>query len=494
MKTFLLTFLGLATGAFSLSAQTGVYVPELAAFDTAMINLLNDYDVPGGQLAITYEGRLVYNRGFGLAEVPNQDSVTPQHVFRIASVSKTITGVACVKLHEEGMLDLDAKVFGPSGILNDAQYQNMLDPRDTLITVRMLLHHSGGWNSSIAGDPMFNAYNIATVMGVPSPPSEEVTIQYILAHKMLNFTPGTQYAYSNFGYCVLGRVIEKVSGMSYVDYVQSKIFNPLNIHDTQLGFNLEENKLTHEVSYYDYPGAGTANSIYDNSTQVSWPYGGFNLEFMDAHGGWVSSAESLVKFVCGIDQFSSRPDILDNASLDTLTQPSPNNPNYALGIQVNQNGNWWHNGSLPGTTSEIVRNGNGKLNWAILLNTRDQAGNINTATDLLVWNVLPSISSWPSHDLFDTTTNIQEASTLAPISVFPNPANEKLSVTLRNDKGLGLHIRLFNSVGQLVHRQYAGIGVKTTSIDVSKLATGMYLMEVLTDDHQQYREKVIIAR
>src|SRR5690606_39920528 len=101
-----------------------------------------------------------------------------------------------------------------------------------------------------------------------------------------------------------------------------------------------------------------------------------------------SDLESLVKFVCGIDQFSSRPDILDNASLDTLTQPSPNNPNYALGIQVNQNGNWCHNGSLPGTTSEIVRNGNGKLNWAILLNTHDQAGNINTATDRLVWNVL----------------------------------------------------------------------------------------------------------
>lgn len=79
-----------------------------------------------------------------------------------------------------------------------------------------------------------------------------------------------------------------------------------------------------------------------------WPYGGFNIEFMDSHGGWVSSCSDLLRFVCGIDRFNTRPDILSTATLDTLTKPSANEPNYACGIQVNIYNNWWHNGSLPG--------------------------------------------------------------------------------------------------------------------------------------------------
>lgn len=184
-------------------------MPQLAKFDTAMLNLMSAYNVPGGQLAITYHGRLVYNRGFGLANTSTQDSVYPNSIFRIASISKTFTGVACLQLFENGLLNLDAKAFGPTGILNDAMYSNILDPRYTDITVRMLLQHSGGWDRAISGDPMFDAYNIATVMGVASPPSPQVVIQYMLSHKMLDFDPGTQYQYSNFGFCVLGRIIEK---------------------------------------------------------------------------------------------------------------------------------------------------------------------------------------------------------------------------------------------------------------------------------------------
>ena len=179
------------------NAQTGVFVPELAKFDTAMLNLLSTYNVPGGQLAITYRGRLVYNRGFGFADTSTQDLVKPNSIFRIASVSKTITGLACMQLFENGFLNLDDKVFGNNGILNDAIYQTILDPRDTLITVRMLLHHGGGWDRYITTDPMFNAYNIATTMGFASPPSPSVVIQYVLAHTMLDFIPGTQAQYSN---------------------------------------------------------------------------------------------------------------------------------------------------------------------------------------------------------------------------------------------------------------------------------------------------------
>lgn len=215
MKLKLLSILCFVIWGFTANAQTGLYVPQLARFDAAMLDLMSTYHVPGGQLAITYKGRLVYNRGFGFANTATQDSVYPNSIFRIASVSKTITSIACMKLFEQGLLDLNAKVFGADGILNDAQYQNILDPRLKNITVRMLLQHSGGWNRDISGDPMFNAFNIATTMGVASPPSPNVVIEYMLAYKMLDFTPGSQYQYSNFGYNILGRVIEKITGLPY---------------------------------------------------------------------------------------------------------------------------------------------------------------------------------------------------------------------------------------------------------------------------------------
>ena len=394
--------------SLSLKAQTGIYVPQLADFDTAMMNLLDQYDVPGGQLAITYQGRLVYNRGFGYADTVAQIPVEPNSIFRLASVSKPVTAVAIMKLFQDGLLNLDAKVFGATGILNDVIYQNVLDPRVNNITVRQLLRHEGGWNRDVSGDPMFNAYNIAIAMGT-TPPADQVTvIRWVIGNKMLDFVPGTDYNYSNFGYCVLGRVIEKITGQSYENYLLNTILQPLGITNMHLGFNLLSNQLPNEVNYYDFTGAPLVNSVYDNTTQVPIPYAGFNVEMMDAHGGWVSSGEDMCRLLCAIDRFATRPDILFPATIDTMIQPGTHNTNYAAGIAVNAFNNWWHMGSLPGTSTEIVRAGNQSLNWALLLNTRNATtGPLETAMDNLVWNVLPSITSWPTHNLF---TGIEEVS------------------------------------------------------------------------------------
>lgn len=493
MKLKLLSILCFVIWGFTANAQTGLYVPQLARFDAAMLDLMSTYHVPGGQLAITYKGRLVYNRGFGFANTATQDSVYPNSIFRIASVSKTITSIACMKLFEQGLLDLNAKVFGADGILNDAQYQNILDPRLKNITVRMLLQHSGGWNRDISGDPMFNAFNIATTMGVASPPSPNVVIEYMLAYKMLDFTPGSQYQYSNFGYNILGRVIEKITGLPYESYVNTAILAPLGISKMQLGHNLLTNQLPDEVNYYDYPGAPKTYSVYDNTTQVLWPYGGFNLEFMDAHGGYISSSEDLMKLLCAIDRFDTRPDILTKATIDTMTKPSIASSNYACGIGVNQYNNWWHMGSLPGTTSEIVRNGNGQINWAILLNTRDQASNINSAVDNLVWNVLPYITSWPTFDLFSgSSTGMDEIFVAPALTIYPNPASENLIISLNANNQKGFSVKILNSFGQEIFSQQVTSATKT--LDISRFANGIYFVRVIAENHIVYNEKIIIQK
>ena len=490
MRTKLLAIICFSILGFSANAQTGVYVPELENFDAAMINLMSTYNVPGGQLAITYKGRLVYNRGFGLANTATQDSVYPNSTFRIASVSKTVTSIACMKLFEQGLLNLDAKVFGPDGILNDAIYQNILDPRYTDITVRMLLQHNGGWDRYASGDPMFEPYNIATIMGVTSPPSTNVIIEYMLSHKMLDFTPGSKYEYSNFGFCVLGRVIEKITGQTYENYVTNTILFPLGISDMKLGYNLSANQLPHEVNYYDFPGAPYAYSIYDNSTQVPWPYGGFNLEAMDAHGGWVSSGEELLKLFCGIDRFETRPDILTTATIDTMTKPSVKNRNYACGISVNTNNNWWHYGSLPGTTAGFVRNGNRQVNWAILFSTRDENGNINTAMDNLVFNVLPSITSWPDFDLFSgSSVGIDKIPTTSELTVYPNPASKNLTISFASIHQKEINLKIYNVFGQEVYSQQIPNSTKT--LDISDFTDGIYFFRAISDK-QIYDKKIII--
>ncbi len=486
MKKIFTSVLILFCISIKSQAQTGLHVPELVAFDSAMTALLTNHGVPGGQLALTYQGRLVYNRGFGYSNTSSSTFVQPNSVFRIASLSKPITSVGIMKLFEQGLLTLDSKVFGPTGILNDTTYQNILDSRITDITVRHLLQHQGGWNRNISGDPMFNAYSIASYMGVP-PPGDAITmIRYMLANTMLDFDPGTQSQYSNFGYCVLGRVIEKITGESYENYMRGTIFVPMGITEIQLGRNLEADILPNEVTYYDYPGAPMANSVYDNSTQVTWPYAGFNIEYMDAHGGWVSSAEDLCKFLVSVDRFNTKPDILTTATIDTMIKPSSTDPYYACGFSVNAFNNWWHNGSLPGTSTEFVRAGNLQLNWAILLNTRPaNSGSLMTDVDNLVWGCLPQISTWPTHDLF---TGIAEKD-IEEIAIYPNPASNYIKIDLSRLKGTKFEMRIINILGETI--QQSKLNDQITNLDISKLSSGLYFAEIFSLEKSILKKFVI---
>lgn len=478
MKKYSFVLIAIIIFSLQTSAQTGQYVPQLAAFDAAMNNLLAIYNVPGAQLAITRNGRLVYNRGFGFANVAANDSVQPYHVFRLASISKTITGISIMKLYEQGLINLDDKVFGVNGILNDAIYQSYIDPRVANITVRNLLQHSGGWDRAISGDPMFNSYQIATLMGVTPPASESVVVRYILNNKMLDFTPNTQYQYSNFGFCILGLVIEKITGLSYDTYVKTNILNPAGISTMELGSNLVANALPNEVSYYDYPSAPLTLSVYNNTQFVPWPYGGFNLEAMDAHGGWVSNAEDLCKLMVAVDKIAARPDVLTSASIDTLTKPSINYANYACGISVNSNNNWWHMGSLPGTTTEIVMNRNQQLNWAILCNTRDNANALTTAVDNLVWNNLSAISSWPSFDLF---TSINDLSNPNSFKLYPNPADEFATISLQGISTKNIELAVIDLLGKVVFETRIDQGVSVYKLQTSGLLNGPYIIQLKSE-------------
>ncbi len=386
---------------------------SLASFDREMEAFIEARKIPGGALAVVKDGRLVHARGYGWVDRERQQRVEPTSLFRIASISKPITAVAVLKLVEQGKLKLDGRAFDFLSLkpLPDAKP----DPRLRTVTIRQCLQHTGGWDCDQSFDPMFRPRLIATAAGEAAPASAPAVIRYMMGQP-LDFAPGTRYAYSNFGYCVLGRVIEQVSGKTYADFVKEVVLAPSGIKAMRLGRSLETGRAPQEVRY-SMPGAETTESVFPGaSSKVASPYGGFNLEAMDAHGGWLASAVDLARFAAALHDAETCP-LLKAVTYRELhaAPPAPVSRNedgslkevfYACGWQsrpiVGRPGkaNHWHSGSLPGTRTLLVRRWDG-LAWAALFNQRQDIANLpDTAIDPAMHRAADAVQEWPKEDLF----------------------------------------------------------------------------------------------
>lgn len=464
-------------------------------YDTGITRFLARAGIPGAAVAVSKDGRLVYARGFGYADTEAGTPVQPDSRFRIASISKSITGVAVMKLVEDGLLELDQPAFPLLSDLQPAAGATE-DPRLSDVTVRDLLQHSGGWDRDGTGyDPMFDAVNIANAMGTTRPADCETTIRYMRG-RPLDFTPGSKYSYSNFGYCVLGRVIERVTGEDYEAYVDD-LLTEAGITDMDLGHSLLEDRLPGEVSYY--PPDPTM-SVFDGLS-VPWPYGGFHIEAMDAHGGWVASAVDLLKFSAGVDGLSNRPDLLTPASMDEMSaRPSIPTWNgtpswYGLGWSFNTNGHWWHNGSLPGSESLLVRSAYEGLHWAVLVNHRPANSSPHLGQiDQLMWELALATTTWPTHDLFESFVAAEEAPAaidrLGLSSVYPNPVSGSSTLMVRLPVAAQVHVEVYDVLGRRVAVENEGLfaaGSHAIQLDASALTVGTYVVRVLAGDRFESR-------
>jgi CubicO group peptidase (beta-lactamase class C family) len=384
----------------------GIRMEGATSFDSLIPPLMAKFGIPGGAIGVVKDGRLVLVRGYGWADSAAHVPVEPDALFRLASVSKSITSAAVLRLVEQGKLDLDAKAFS---FLTDLQPPPgaTVDPRLATITVRQLLYHAGGWNRDVTFDPMFISKTAAQAVGAPEPASTETVIRYMKG-RPLQFDPGQGFNYSNFGYAVLGRIIERVSGMSYGDYVRTQVLAPMGITHMRLGHTLLADRAPGEVRYYEK--VGPAPSVFPNGGLVPWPYGGFYLEAMDSNGGWIASAPDMMRFLTAVDGLSSRPDFLSPQSTATMIArpPAPLWQNsaywYAMGWQVspvNGDANWSHDGGMPGTTTFIVRAYNG-ISWVALFNARSESPSSSFVGELdaTLWKAVGAVHSWPSVDLF----------------------------------------------------------------------------------------------
>lgn len=340
-------------------------------------DFMTEYDVPGLSIAVSIKGKPAYVEAFGVADRESGEALTPQHRFRIASISKPVTSTGIFTLVEAGKLRLGDYVFGASSILgNDypttPTVQSLMPSGASRslveqITIEHLLTHTTGTWGNQSRDPMFMNQDL----------KHRELINWTLEHMPLTSPPGQSYAYSNFGYCILGRVIEKLSGRSYEQYIKDAVLKRCGITDMQIAGNTLRERAGNEVKYYSQTGGD--------------PYR-MNVARMDSHGGWIATPSDLTTLFVHIDGFKDTEQLLTDDSLRVMSTPSAINPRYAKGLFITANNNWWHSGLLDGTTTISVRT-DGDFCWSAFTNTRSRDG-MTRALDQLVWHMVKTVPDW----------------------------------------------------------------------------------------------------
>ncbi|GGS68174.1 serine hydrolase domain-containing protein [Nonomuraea spiralis] len=372
---------------------SGVAPASLAGFDKLVRKFVLDRKITAAQLAIMKSGKIVLARGYRYNDFSRAlPTVSPTSLFRVASLSKNITSAAIMRLVQDGKLSLSAKVTQLLGL-------TPADARMGQVTVLRLMQHLGGWDRDVSKDQLWLDHTISAALDVPLPIRHADIIKYATA-RQLDFAPGAKMVYSNYGYLLLGRIIEKVSGMSYESYIRTKLLQPLGITRMRLGRSLKSEAAPGEVGY---ESQYTNKSVVDTSgTVVPYPYGGFNMPNQDANGGWLASAVDLVRWTLAFDRPGT---VLSSASIAKLfAKPE---------IGVNQYGSWygggwwvrqvtghlntWHDGSMPGTFSYLARLQNG-FSYAVVFNRREETGSLDFDTIDDDMNKV-TVTSWPTTDL-----------------------------------------------------------------------------------------------
>jgi len=217
MRTLVLhaAVFGLLTAAPVARAQQSAD-PDRAALDRVFAQW-NTKDGPGCSVAASRDGRTVYEAAYGMANLETDTPITPASILHSASVSKQFTAMAVLLLAREGKLSLDTDIRTWLPELPDYGHK---------ITLRHLLNHTSGlrdqWDLLSLARGRFEEDRI----------TEADVLDIVSRQKALNFTPGTEYLYSNTGYTLAGTIVARVSGKSLRDFADERIFKPLGMTRT----------------------------------------------------------------------------------------------------------------------------------------------------------------------------------------------------------------------------------------------------------------------
>jgi N-acyl-D-amino-acid deacylase len=378
---------------------TGRAGPGLERFDQIVEAALAQSRLPGAALAIAHDGRLVLARGYGFANLARGEPVRPESLFGLASVSKAITAVTILRLCDQIRLRLDDRVLDIIGPLRPPPGARE-DPRLRTITIRQCLNHSGGWDRKKSGDPNSFTPRVARALGV-RPPVTAVQLTRYMMGQPLDFAPGTEAHYSNFGFVLLGLVIERMTERPYVEAVEAITLRPMRLVHV---------RMTPPPSHY-LPG-----EVHRYDLRTGRDLGGGRPPMMDAAGGWAASAVGMTRFLTII----SRDQFLSDAMLTRMTEPPPppiqtrpGEKRFGLGwdsvVDTSHSFLYFKGGSLAGIHTHIEHMPNG-TDWALFVNgsARHEAGPDEAGEGLSSWpkllndvrETIRATKQWPSVNYF----------------------------------------------------------------------------------------------
>lgn len=299
---------------------------------------------PGGAVGVIKDNKLIFAKGYGLANLEHEIPNNSKSIFRIASTSKQFTAASVILLAEQGKLSLEDKL---------TKFFPEFPPYGDNITIAHLLNHTSGIRdyltlSYLAGFGESEVYTDSQVM------------HWLTSQKATEISPGDQYLYSNSGYWLLGQIVKKVSGKSLAEYAKQEIFTPLNMQHTHF-HNNHKRIVKNRASGY--------RLISDNHYEISMT----NLD-MVGDGGVFTNIEDLKKWD---DAFYNRKVLSESFWQLMLTKGKLNDgtlSDYASGLRIGEHRNLKtirHGGSFAGYRAEFIRFPEKKLSIIVLANRAD---------------------------------------------------------------------------------------------------------------------------
>ena len=357
MKRTLLVVLSvaIALGA-GVSAQ---HPPAWAPQADAVFADVARPDAPGCALAVYRDGRIAYERGYGIADLEHDVPITPASVFYVGSLSKQFTAFAVALAASEGKLSIDDDV---------RKWIPELPDYGARLTLRHLLHHTSGlrdYNTlfDIAGRRNDEAFDNQIVLGI------------VARQRALNFPPGEQYLYSNSGYVLLSLVVERATGEPLAAYAKKRIMEPLGMRDTQF-YDDVTRVVKNRAFAYDRTAAG---GLHDNTPHSQ----------RTGAGGVLTTVRDLLAW----DNNFYEPKVGTKAVIAAMQQPGSLNSGkpltYAYGLQIGEYRGEpivEHGGSLGGYRAHLIRFPRAHASVACLCNfgTSDPGSRARRVADVVL--------------------------------------------------------------------------------------------------------------
>lgn len=357
-------------------AVTGAVAEGYDPVDQAVRQYVRDRSITAAAVRLVHEGTDALHRGYGWRDDETTEPVRPNDLFRIASVTKPITAAAVRTLASRGDFSLDDSVVSLVGVDPPPN----ADSRLSEVTVRHLLAHRGGWDSRTTFDPMADTRRIAGSLGLDRSPRTREIVRYVFG-RPLQFDPGAYTAYSNFGYALLGIVIEDVTGDPFVPAVRRLVLDPRGIDDVRPAESRLDDRHEREVHYRSGRRCPSALEV-ESPEWVECADGSYDLEAGRASGGLVASTTAVVRFAAAY-RLDGRPTGSASVVGEGQTVDGGSDGGYRSPPR-----DWWESpdagghvayGALPGTFAVAYRPA-GRTRAAALFNYLPQRPEEFTST------------------------------------------------------------------------------------------------------------------